>query len=222
MSQRGGNYGNAPNYGQNGFNPQGGMMNQMYGGMSPALMAQWYQRMQAYYAAMGRGMMPGMQMGAPVMGMPNMAAMQGMPMGGMAPMGQPMMGGMGQQPGMGGYGTGMPMQQGGYGSPPPPHQYQPEPSSHEGEYVYDNNSDQGPGTQQSPPPAVLGEVPAAQKEGPPPNAPTGPSGGPKPGGGYGGGGGRGRGMMRGVGRGYGGGYNQGGMARGLRYNPYAR
>jgi hypothetical protein len=115
MNQRGGNYGaNAGNYNQNGFNPQqqnAGMMNQMYGGMTPALMAQWYQRMQAYYAAMGRPMMPGMQMGGmPGMGMPGV---QGMPMG----MGQQMMGGMGQQPGMGGYGDGMPMQQG-YGSPP--------------------------------------------------------------------------------------------------------
>jgi hypothetical protein len=48
------------------------MMNPMYGGMSPALMAQWYQRMQAYYATMGRGMMPAMGMGNPMMAMPNM------------------------------------------------------------------------------------------------------------------------------------------------------
>jgi RNA-binding protein Musashi len=220
----GGNYVNAGNSSQNEFNPQPGMVNQMYGGMSPALMAQWYQRMQAYYMAMGRGMMPAMQMsGGPMMGMPNMA-MQGMPMtGGMPPMGQQMMGGMGQQPAMGGYGGGMPMQQGGYGSPPPQPQYQPEPPSHEGEYVYDNISDQGPGQQHSPPPVVLGEVPAGPKEGPPPNAPTGPSsGGGKP---YGGGAGRGRAMVRGVGRGYsGGGGYQGGMARGggVRYNPYGR
>jgi hypothetical protein len=36
------------------------MMNQqqMYGGMTPALMAQWYQSMRAYWAGMGRGMVP--------------------------------------------------------------------------------------------------------------------------------------------------------------------
>jgi RNA-binding protein Musashi len=84
-------------YGQNGFNgQQPNMMSQMYGGMTPAVMAQWYQRMQAYYAqAMGRGMMPGMQMGGAMMGMPNMNMQGGMPMGNMPNMGGQMMG-MGQ------------------------------------------------------------------------------------------------------------------------------
>jgi RNA-binding protein Musashi len=191
-------------FNQNGFGGQG-MMNPMYGGMSPAMMAQIYQRMQAYYAAaMGRGMMP---MGSPMMGMPNMQ-MQGMP--GMNPA---MMGGMPPQ-GMGGYQNQMPMGPGayqqGYGSP--------EQSSHEGEYTYDNG-DQGSGYQaQSPPPQGMGgEMPPSgprEGAGPPPNAPTGPSGGFKPA--YG----RGRGTIRG---GRGGPY-QGGMARGgnVRYNPYAR
>ena len=203
--------------GQNGFSPQqGGMMNPMYGGMTPALMAQWYQRMQAYYATMGRGMMPGMGMNQPMMGgMP----MPGMPMGGMP---QQMMG-MPQQPQPGQQQMGyQPMSQGFVGSPPPPqqpHHFQQEPSSHEGEYTYDTGSDQGP-SQHSPPP--MDGVPSGPREGPPPNAPTGPSG-LKPS--YGGGGGRGRGgMMRGVGRGYGSGSFPGGMARGgnVRYNPYAR
>ena len=142
MSQRsfdqgrtyGGNTGNFG--GQNGFNnpqqqQQPGMMNPMYGGMTPALMAQWYQRMQAYYATMGRGMMPGMGMNQPMMGaMPNMN-MPGMPMGpGMQMMGMPP-----QQPGQQQMGY-QAMSQGFVGSPPPPpqqpHHFQQEPSSHEG------------------------------------------------------------------------------------------
>ena len=181
------------------------MMNPMYGGMSPAMMAQLYQRMQAYYAAaMGRGMMP---MGGPMMGMQNMP-MQGMPGMNPAMMGMP-------PQGMGGYQGAVPMgqggytQQGGYGSP--------EQSSHEGEYTYDN-SDQGQSQQSPPPQGMSGDIPAPSGPrdgaGPPPNAPTGPSGGNKPV--YG----RGRGAMRG-GRG---GPFPGGMARGgnVRYNPYAR
>jgi len=213
---RGRNYGGGNFGGQNGFNQGGGMMNPMYGGMTPALMAQWYQRVQAYYATMGRGMMPGMGMGGPMMGMPNMN-MQGMGMGGM-PMGGQMMG-MGG-PGMGGFQGQMPMNQG-YQSPP--QQYQQEGSSHEAEYTYDTGSDQGQGSQQhSPPPNAGGDVPSGPRDaGPPPNAPTGPSGlkpnyasGPR---------GRG-GMSRGGGRGYGGGSFPGGMPRGgnVRYNPYAR
>ena len=147
--------GNAGNFGgQNGFNnnPQG-MMNPMYGGMSPALMAQWYQRMQAYYATMGRGMMPAMGMNSTMMGMPNMN-MQGMGMGGMPAMGGQMMGmgqGMGQQ--MGGYQGSMPVNQG-FGSPTQQHQqphFQQEGSSHEGEYTYDTTSDQGPSPSQHSP-----------------------------------------------------------------------
>lgn len=205
-----------PGYGQNGFGGQG-MVNPMYGGMTPALMAQWYQRMHAYYATMGRGMMPGMGMTNPMMGMPNMN-MPGMGMGGMPAMGGQMMGGMNQ--GMGGYQAGMPMSQGFVSQTQQP-QYQPEPSSHEGEYTYDTSSDQPPSTgQQSPPPNAGGEIPSGPREGPPLNAPTGPSG-LKPG--YGGMP-RGRGMMRGVGRGYTGGSFPGGMTRGghVRYNPYAR
>ena len=124
-------------------------MNPMYGGMTPALMAQWYQRMQAYYATMGRGMMPAMGMNQPMMGgMPNMN-MQGMPMGGMP---QQMMG-MPQQPQPGQQMGYQPMNQGFVGSSPPqqPHHFQQEPSSHEGEYTYDTGSDQGP-SQHSPPP----------------------------------------------------------------------
>jgi RNA-binding protein Musashi len=207
--------------GQNGFNgPQGGgggMMNPMYGGMSPALMAQWYQRMQAYYATMGRGMMPAMGMGSPMMGMPNMN-MQGMGMGGMPAM-QGQMGGGGQpmmamNPNMGGY-QGVPMNQG--FQSPPQQSYQQE-TSHEGEYTYDTGADQP--SQQSPPPNS-GEIPSGPRDaGPPPNAPTGPSSGVKP---TYGGGPRGRGMMRG-GRGFTGGSFPGGMARGgnVRYNPYSR
>jgi RNA-binding protein Musashi len=202
------NFGGAQNFAQNGFNgqQQPGMMNQMYGGMSPAVMAQWYQRMQAYYAtAMGRGMMPGMPMGQPMMGMPNMN-MQGMQMGGM-----PNMMGMGQQ--------GFPQM--GQGSPPYNQQYPQETSSHEGEYTYDM-ADQGPSTSQSsPPPNNSGDAPSGPRDaaGPPPNAPTGPSGlkpnfpGP-----------RGRGGMRG-GRGYNAGPGfQGGATRGgnVRFNPYGR
>src|ERR1700685_3743031 len=116
------NYGGQGNFGQNnGFNAPGGqgMMNQqqMYGGMTPALMAQWYQNMRAYWASMGRGMVPGMGMGTPMMGMPNMN-MQGMGMGGAMP-GQM----MGMPQGMGGFQGGMPMNQG-FGSPNP--QYQQE------------------------------------------------------------------------------------------------
>jgi hypothetical protein len=217
--------GNTGNFGQNGFNNPQGMMNQMYGGMSPAVMAQWYQRMQAYYATMGRGMMPTMGMNPAMMGgMPNMN-IQGMGMGGMPVMGGQMMG-MGQgigQPQMGGFQGQMPMNQG-YGSPiqqPLQPQFQQESSSHEGEYTYDTTPDQGPSSShQSPPPNNMGDIPSGPREGPPPNAPTGPSG-LKP---NFGGGPRGRGMMRGVGRGYSGGSFPGGMARGgnVRYNPYAR
>lgn len=202
--------------GQNGFNgpPAGaGMMNPMYGGMSPALMAQWYQRMQAYYATMGRGMMPAMGMGNPMMGMPNMN-MQGMGMGGMPPMQGQM---MGMNPNMGGGYQGVPMNQ---GFQSPPQQSFQQETSHEGEYTYDTGSDQPP-QQQSPPPNN-GDIPSGPREGagPPPNAPTGPSGGVKPS--YGSGP-RGRGMMRG-GRGFTGGSFPGGMARGgnVRYNPYSR
>lgn len=213
-------YGGVGNFPQNGFNAPQGMMNP-YGGMTPALMAQWYQRMQAYYATMGRGMIPGMGMGAPMMGIPNMN-IQSMGMGGIPNMGGQMMGiGQGMNQGMGGYQTGIPMNQG-FGSPTQQHQqYQQESSSHEGEYTYDTSSDQvPPPAQHSPPSNNGGEIPSGPREGPPPNAPTGPSGlkpnfvgGP-----------RGRGMMRGVGRGYGGGSFPGGMARGgnVRYNPYAR
>ena len=207
------NYGGgAGNYGQNGFSGGAPNMMNMYGGMTPALMAQWYQRMQAYYATMGRGMMPSMGMGNPMMGMPN-ANMQGMGMGGGMPQMMGMQPGMGG-PAMGGYPPQMAMNQG-YGSPPQ-QQYQ-EPSSHEGEYTYDEQ----PLGQQSPPPSSLSpETPAGPRgEGPPPNAPTGPSG-LKPN--YGGGQ-RGRGMPRGGGRGYGGGQFPGGMNRGsVRYNPYSR
>ena len=158
---------------------------------------------------MGRGMMP---MGGPLMGMPNM---QGMPMQGMPGMNPGMMGAGMPPQGMGGYQSQMPPmnqqgfpQQQGFGSP--------EQSSHEGEYTYDN-SDQGHQQSQSPPPqGMSGDMPPAGPRdgaGPPPNAPTGPSGGTKP---YG----RGRGTMRGVR----GGPFPGGMARGgnVRYNPYAR
>jgi RNA-binding protein Musashi len=214
-------YGGVGNFPQNGFNPPQGMMNP-YGGMTPALMAQWYQRMQAYYATMGRGMIPGMGMGAPMMGMPNMN-MQGMGMGGIPNMGGQMMGiGQGMNQGMGGYQTGIPMNQG-YASPNQQQQhqqYQQESSSHEGEYTYDTSSDQVPPPAQHSPSNNGGDIPSGPREGPPPNAPTGPSG-LKPN--YVGGP-RGRGMMRGVGRGYGGGSFPGGMARGgnVRYNPYAR
>jgi RNA-binding protein Musashi len=206
------NYSGGGNFGQNnGFNPSGqGMVNQqMYGGMTPALMAQWYQNMRTYYAAMGRGMVPGMGMGTPMMGMPNMN-MQGMGMGGAMP-GQM----MGMPQGMGGFQGGMPMNQG-FGSPNQ-QPYQQEMSSHDGEYTYDTGSDhQG---QHSPPQSMSPE--ATSREGPPPNAPTGPSG-LKPN--YGGPARGGRGGMRGVGRGYGGGAFPGGMARGgnVRFNPYGR
>jgi RNA-binding protein Musashi len=207
------NYGGSGNYNQNNtFNapPQGMMNQQMYGGMSPAVMAQWYQNMRAYYAAMGRGMVPGMTMGTPIMGMPNMN-MQGMTMGGVMP-GQMM--GMPQT--MGGFqGGAMPMNQP-FGAPNQPYQQQ-EMSAHEGEYTYDTAPDhQG---HQSPPQSMSPE--ASSREGPPPNAPTGPSGG-KPN--YAGVARGGRGGMRGGGRGYSGGSFPGGMARGgnVRFNPYGR
>jgi hypothetical protein len=193
---------------QNGFGMPAAMgMNPMYGGMSPAMMAQLYQRMQSYYAAaMGRGMMP---MGAqPMMGMPmqpNMMPMQGNPYAAM---------------------QGYPV--------PPQQQYQQEPSQHEGEYTYDTIPQehiQGPPSSQSSPPPQSMEMMGSSgghREGPPPNAPTGPSGGVKPGGGYG----RGtRGSMRGARGGGPAGYSSssgypssGGMPRGgnVRYNPYAR
>jgi RNA-binding protein Musashi len=212
------NYGGPPpNFNQNGFNGQG-VMNPMYGGMSPALMAQWYQRMQQYYAAaMGRGMMPAMGMGTPMMSIPNMN-MQGMPMGGMGPMGGQMMGqpmgpGFGQPAGF------QPPMNQGYNAPNQPFQQPPPEPSHEAEYTYDT-PEQVPPAQQSPPPqsSYSPEIPSGPREGPPPNAPTGPSGGVKPN--YSGQ--RGRGMMRGV-RGYPGAFS-GGMARGgnVRYNPYSR
>jgi len=205
--------GGGGNFGQNtGFNASGqGMMNQqMYGGMTPALMAQWYQNMRAYYAAMGRGMVPGMGMGTPMMGMPNMN-MQGMGMAGGMP-GQM----MGMPQGMGAFQGGMPMNQG-FGSPNQ-QPYQQEMSSHDGEYTYDTGSEQQ-GGQHSPPQSMSPE--ATSREGPPPNAPTGPSG-LKPS--YGGPARGGRGGMRGVGRGYGGGSFPGGMPRGgnVRFNPYGR
>ncbi|KAG4305682.1 hypothetical protein PORY_000592 [Pneumocystis oryctolagi] len=84
------------NKNNDGFNfpmdPQ--MMQQFYGGMSPAIIAQYYQRMQAYMAAMqtmgrgmqipagmniGRGMMPTMQTMPAIQAMPAIPSMAGMP-----------------------------------------------------------------------------------------------------------------------------------------------
>ncbi|CCJ29521.1 unnamed protein product [Pneumocystis jirovecii] len=83
------------------------VMQQFYGGMSPAVVAQYYQRMQAYMTAMqtmgrsmqiptgigmGRGIIPGMPTMPGIPGMPGMAGIPGFPIGmNMGPM-NPMLG----------------------------------------------------------------------------------------------------------------------------------